>query len=99
MLRAGSLSMAFGVTPMPVQNLRSYSKSIVMAGLEPATQGKRAEAFTARLFDPWVAGSRFACPAMTTEARGFRGHDDLEGVRVLDLGQSGSCAYGKCAGS
>ena len=36
-----------------------------MAGLEPATQGPRADGSTALAYDPWVAGSRFACPAMT----------------------------------
>ena len=41
------------------------SPLIVMAGLEPATQGQRASVSTAPLHDPSVAGSRFACPAMT----------------------------------
>jgi len=39
-----------------------------MAGLDPATQGhdlKPIQNSPAPLYDPWVAGSRFACPAMT----------------------------------
>jgi hypothetical protein len=36
-----------------------------MAGLEPASQGQCAIVSAARLYEHWVAGSRFACPAMT----------------------------------
>ncbi len=44
---------------------------VVMAGLEPATQDQRANRSATLLYEPWVAGSRFACPAMTTlENRG-----------------------------
>jgi hypothetical protein len=36
-----------------------------MAGLEPATKGQRTIGSAALLYEPLVAGSRFACPAMT----------------------------------
>jgi hypothetical protein len=45
-----------------------HSKKFVMAGLDPATQGQGPHAdpnSNASLCEPWVAGSRFACPAMT----------------------------------
>jgi hypothetical protein len=56
------------VTTTPDTNRQMLrSPKVVMAGLEPATQNRRMNGSAAALYDPWVAGSRFACPAMTIE--------------------------------